>query len=60
MCMNVCVCVCVCARECACVRALGPKPLHLFSASVADFFLPNSIKNALCGSHTCVCLYVCE
>ncbi len=56
-----CVCACVCARvcECACVRALGPNPLHLCSASVADFILPNSIKNALCVSHICVCVCVC-
>ncbi len=41
------------------MRALGPNPLHLCSASVADFFLPNSIKNALCVSHICVCVCVC-
>ncbi len=39
--------------------ALGPNPLHLCSASVADSFLPNSIKNALCVSHICVCVCVC-
>ncbi len=44
------------------MRALGPNPLHHCSASVADFFLPNSIKNALCVSHisVCVCVCVCE
>ncbi len=38
------------------MRALGPNPLHLCSASVADFFLPYSIKNALRVSHICVCV----
>ncbi len=57
-----CVCVCVCARvcECACVRALGPNPLHLCSASVADFSFAKFYKKcSVSVISVCVCVCVC-